>query len=286
MDGGNSETSRLRISTVITEAIGLYRSNYKLFLKITLIGFLISSLFNLVTSLRYVSENINFLIFYNMLVYLTIVPAFYYDVKFSVALYAAIVERYQNRETNLKASLLNASTKFWRYVAVNVQLLLLLAGPAAGMAISFFAVENVFLKSLLLGAFGLLMVYFLTVYGFAPFLAIVEKDRKKYFTMSKELVRGDFFKILVLLVLITALFKAPLYLYLYLFNDYSKILPLYKIAATVLSQLFQVVLSPFTCLLLVISYFNLLTGKRLILGENKKPSLVRRLRDHDILSGK
>lgn len=263
MPENNFVISKLNISEVINEAAKLYKDNYKLFIKISLFTFLINFLSNTLDVFQYLFKNNTAVIFYKLFLFVMMFPFLYFSIKFSIAMYACVSERYRKKDIDIKGALNIASEKFWRYVGVSIQFILILLVPIAGVVGPFFFIKDLLIKWSIIGLFAIPSVYFGAIYGFAPLIVIFEKEKKQYFSVSKKLVEGDFWKVVFLTFVVMVAFSIPYYLYMYVFNDYKTILGVNKYIISSLNQLFYVFVTPFTNSIYVALYYTLKDSKRI-----------------------
>jgi len=274
----SEEVQGVKIIAVIDEAIRIYKANYKLFLKITFFIFLteiFSAVINYFLKVFKYNSSILFLVL-NMLPFLIYIIVIYFATKLSVALYAGISERYKNNDIDFKGTLSIASEKIWRYIGVDLQLFLILVIPGLIVFISFFYVKNPFIKYVLVSVFSLVFIYLSTIYKFAPIITVFEKDKMKYFTMSKLMVKGDFIRVAFLTVFLPFTFSPPIFLYFYIF-DRPQLNPLNSFIFTSINSMFHIFITPFTTLLVVVLYYKLIKTKRIGLEKPHNKKLMTRL---------
>lgn len=273
------EHQGIKISVIFNEAIKLYKTNYKLFLKITVISFLIKTFTNAFNNFgnSFKMNNPILSLIYHLLSFIILTVLIYYGTKFSIALYASISERYKDKDMDIKGALSIAAEKFWRFVGVGLQLLLILIIPASIAMLSFFLVKNLIMKYVLVSIFSFIVIYLYTIYEFAPLMAIFEKDKAKYFTMSKQMIQGDFIRIVFLTVALPAVFLVPIYTYYYIFNDRTTMIPLNNFVFTTINNLFSIFITPFTTSLSVVLYYKLIRIKRIGVEKPHKKKWMTRL---------
>jgi len=133
------ETRGIKTSGILNEVIKLYKANHKLFLKITFFIFLIQTFSSALNLFKYAFMGIGLILFlfYTLFLFIIMIVLIYYRIKFSIALYAGISERYKDKEIDIKDALSIASEKVWRFVGVGLQLFLVLVIPASIAIISF-----------------------------------------------------------------------------------------------------------------------------------------------------
>jgi hypothetical protein len=134
-----------------------------------------------------------------------------------------------------------ASKKFWDYVGVNVQLIIILFIPSIGVTVPLFFVKELLLKWAVIAIFSIPLTYLGTIYMFAPLMVVFDNGNKPYFKRSKRLVKGNIWKIIILTGIVSA---APCYLYIYKFHNYRGISPVSKYVIQIIYQLLFVFVTP------------------------------------------
>lgn len=261
MNDNINKTPKIKITDIFREVISLYKENYRLFVKITLIIFLLALASSVITVLQYAFKDPGFLILYKLLLIPIMIPFIYYNIEFSIALFITISERYKKGDINVKDAIKRALLKFWRYVGVNLRFFLILLFPIAGGIITYFFITAIILKYLLIGVFTLLTIYLGTLYGFAPLISVIGKEKNNFFATSKKLVQGDFLRIAFLMVGVMLAFAMPYFLYLYVFNDYNAISHINKFVASLINQILYIFITPLLSSISVVTYYTLLRNK-------------------------
>ncbi|MHB1454667.1 MAG: hypothetical protein ACYCYM_12050 [Saccharofermentanales bacterium] len=285
----NVEIQKVKVIAVISEAAQLYKANYKLFLKISFFAFTISIMITIMNYFRNVLRisNYRLAMLFDLIFPVILLVLIYYSTKFSVALYAGISERLNDREADVKGILSIASEKVWRYIGVGLQLLLVLLVPFILVATAYFLVKNPVIKYLLISVVFLIGAYFYTIYGFAPFMAIFEKDKVKNFVISKKMVKGDFLRTAVLMAVIPGIFLLPGFLFTNVLNDRTTLTPLTQLIGSSISNTIQIFVVPFTSALGVVLYYKLMKIKNIehVKGLRKR-SFMNRMIDSEIYNSK
>lgn len=285
----NVEVQKLKVTAVISDAAQLYKANYKLFLKISFFAFFISIIVTIMNYFRSVLRISNYSIamLFELIFPVILLVLIYYSAKFSVALYAGISERLKDREADVKGVLSIASEKVWRFIWVVLQLLLMLLVPFILVTTAYVLVVNPVIKYLLISVVALIGACFYTIYGFAPFMAIFEKDKVKNFVISRKMVKGDFLRTAVLMAVIPGIFLLPGLLFTNVLNDRTTLTPLTQLIGSSISNAFGIFVTPFTSALGVVLYYKLMKIKDIehVKGLRKK-SFMNRMIDSEIYNSK
>lgn len=283
------EVQKVKVIAVISEAAQLYKANYKLFLKISILSFFISIIITMINYFRSVLRisNYGLAMLLELILPVILLVLIYYSAKFAVALYAGISERLNDREADVKGVLSIASDKVWRYIGVGLQLFLVLLVPLILVATSYVLVKNPVIKYLLISVVALIGAYFYTIYGFAPFMAIFEKDKVKNFVISRKMVKGDFLRTALLMTVIPGIFLLPGFLFTNVLNDRTTLTPLTQLIVSSISNALGIFITPFTSALGVVLYYKLLKIKDIEHAKGlRKKSFMNRMIDSEIYNSK
>ncbi|MCX8131311.1 MAG: hypothetical protein N3I35_14605 [Clostridia bacterium] len=263
MSNNSFKIPKLNMMAVVNEAIRLYKENLWFFIKISFIAFLINLLSNALIVFQYLLKETTMVLVYKLFLFVMMFPFLYFSIKFSIATYVCIAARYKEKDISIKGALNVASERFWKYVGVNIQFFLVLLVPFAGVIVPFFLVNGIILKWTIIAIFATPLIYLVTVYGFAPLMTVLDKEKKQYFSTSKKLVEGDIWKTIILILVVTGVFYIPYYMYIYVFNDYKAILPVNKYVISTIKQMLFVFITPFTNSVYVTLFYKLKENKRI-----------------------
>lgn len=261
MNDNTKKTPNIKIIDIFKEVIDLYKLNYRLFIKISLIIFLFKFLSNVINVFQYPFTDLKFLFLYKLSFFVIMIPFFFYITKFSIVLFIAISERYKKCNIDIKEAYKKSSKKFWRYLGVDLRFFLLLLLSTMGAITAYLYKMDTIIKYLLIGAFVLLTIYLSTVYGFASLISIIGKMDNKFFKASKKLVQGDFLKIAFLISGVMLVFFIPYILYLFVFNDYNSIPNINRFVVSLINQILYVFITPLLSSISVVTYYTLIRNK-------------------------
>lgn len=253
---------KLNMIEVVQEAIRLYKDNFQLLIKISFILFLINMLSNTLNVLQYLLKDNTMILVYQIFSFVMIFPFLYFRIKFSIATYVCIATRYSEKDISIKVALNVGSKRFWKYVGVSIKYILILLVPIAGVYVSFF-IKELAIKLTMFAIFAIPLVYFGTIYGFAPLMAALDKEKKQYFNISKKLVKGDIWKTIILTFVVVVAFSVPYILYVYVFNDYKTIPPVNMYIISTINNMMFLFVTPFTYSIYVTLFYKLKENKRI-----------------------
>lgn len=257
------EIPKLPILGTIKEAIALYKDNLKLFLTISFIAFLINIITIISDYIKKFIQDPTVGLLYLFFSYVLIFATLYYGIKISITMYICISERYKNRKIEIKDAYSRVNEKIWRYIGVSIQYFLIIAVPLIIFICTILFVKQLTLKITLIVIFAIPTIYLGTKYGFAPYVVVLENDKRRYFEMSKTLVKGDFGRIVILTFVTTIVFSIPYYTFTYIFNDFRHIPEFHKFLALILNRIIFIFATPFTYSISVVLYFKLKNNKRI-----------------------
>lgn len=253
---------RINIIEIIEKSWKLYKDNFKLLITISLVSFIIDY-FNL--GIREINKILSFndhLLAFYIFRLLVVIVIFFYSTKITITLYLCISMRYKNIGTSFKYCYNTASKKIWRYIGTSIKLTLILIIPIIGLVIA----KNISRGKIwyLWNAIMLVpIIYLAAVNGFAPIISIFEDENLSYFKLSRKIVKGDFWRIVVLILLTSILFNIPYYIYIFVFNKLREISPYKKLIASSINQIMLMFTSPFSMTVQIIMYLKLKENKKI-----------------------
>jgi len=220
----------VNISKILKQSFSLYKENFLLFIGIAFLGYAVGLLDAV---LRAIFENAYT---YGWISLIAVPLGFLISIWASVALIIAVSNRYLNNVTTWKQCFIEVKGKYWRFIVITA-LYILISG--AGI--------------LLLVIPG---IYWGTIFCLATVAVVLEK-RKDIgpLKISKELVRGDFWKIF-LLGLIILVVSSPLHIILFNLTKTN------RNVAIILMQIFPIFYVSFTTVVGVTLYHNLKEKKK------------------------
>ena len=216
------DQSKLKITDIIIEAVKLYKSNLRLFLTISSMIVLLNLLNRTLNEFQHLFNSSSILFVYKFVLLILFFPITYYSIKLSIASIVCTALRCGNKQINISGALNIASGRFWGYVGANIRLFLIIIIPVTGGIVSYFHVNEVLTKCVLVATFATLGIYLTTIYGFAPLMASIEDEKKQYFMLSRKLVKGNLRKVFIL-VLIIITFLIPGYVYFLMYHSHKEI---------------------------------------------------------------
>lgn len=251
---------RINIKETIKESWQLYKDNFKLFITISLVSFIINY-FNF--GIREIDKFLSFkdpLLAFYILKFLILIVVSFYSIKITITMYICISMRYKNTETSFKYCYNAASKKIWRYIGTSIKLALILLIPSIVLFIANYISRGgagyIFSKMMIIPIF-----YLAAVNGFAPIISIFEDDNISYFKLSRKIVKGDFWRIMLLVLLTSIVFTIPYTLYIFVFNKLREASPYEKLIVSSINQIVSLFTTPFSLSAQLIMYLKLKENK-------------------------
>lgn len=252
----DSTVKRIGIKETIGESWELYKDNFKLFISIALIGFIIDFInAGLIDINRFLSIN-EYGLALKFLILLLLIVVFYYSCKITITFYICISMRYKNINTSIKYCYKNASAKVWRYIGTCFKFVLMLLIPVIVLIIVMI-ISRGKIRYFGISVIMVPIIYLATINGFAPIISILEDKKLPCFKISREIVKGDFWRIILLVFLTIIIFNIPYYIYMNVFNNIRMISPHKKFIASIINDIMMMFTCPFSMSVQVMMYFRL-----------------------------
>ena len=170
----NENTQELKIKKILKDAFLLYRSNFSIFLAISVLAYTVTLFEQLLTSLK---------IFPGWFGFIASIAGFVLSIWANVALIFAAAERYRGNDVSVKEAFSAATSKIWRFFSVSV----------------FYSVIVILgLLLLIIPAF-----YVGTIFALAGIVMVLENSGFfEAFKRSKAIVRGYFWQVFLLFLFV------------------------------------------------------------------------------------
>lgn len=245
---------KLNSIAILKESIYLYKENYRIFLKISFLSLLIS-LFN--TTSSYIKEVLGWGIILTLALFIISIPLLYLELKLTVTLIICIEKSYYNKPISIKKAFQMSEESIWSYIGASLLFgLMVLPFALIGVGLFFFIKLAVIKWSLILTLL-IPIEYLTTIYGFAPASTVVETERTNYFQHSKKLVKGNFWRILILLTVVALITSLP-GLFITDLNPWFKALSaLNQYVIQIIHSILMVFISPLASIVTIILYLTL-----------------------------
>ncbi|MFZ5351565.1 MAG: hypothetical protein ACOZCL_02445 [Bacillota bacterium] len=235
----------INIKETLTKGWSLYKNNFKLFISINLILYLVTFLFTMPSFLTAFSPNPVFAIIYGVSALVLFIPLMYFTIRFTVALYVAIHARYKNEHISFGMAYTQAKGRLLNYFIATIVIGLINLIPSMALFYGMTYVENIFTKLIIYAVAVVPMIYITVILGFGPIIRIFNPEIDRYLIKSKELVKGNFWKVLIIVFCSSIVFMIPKYLFDYVVKEFFA-MPL--ITQQIIDQVYMllmVIISPF-----------------------------------------
>lgn len=199
----NGETYRVEILNTIKKGLGIYKNNFKLLMGISFLGVLLSMVSILITYFKTHVVNSTLTVVLNVSEKIMILPTIYFGAMLTICMYICISEIYHERPVTFVQGYRDSHERFWRYLGTSIAYSLLCVPTIILAVIVIFTVKMKILMGVLLIVASIPAAYWGTIYVFVLFAAVFENKNTACFKYSKEMVKGNFWRILLLTLIIS-----------------------------------------------------------------------------------
>jgi hypothetical protein len=163
---------------------------------------------------------------------------------------------YHGRHTTLKESYHHSKGYFWPYVGVTIQFFLIVAVPGLAFVFALMSIKAIVIKYVVCLISGTVVLYLFTMFFFANYAVLLEAAQTKRFKLSKQLVDGDLFRIVLIYLASGGIFY---FIYIVLgFNGNIRALPQgTQYLITSLNSFITLLISPFCSCTFITLYYEL-----------------------------
>lgn len=186
---------KIRIPEVLNKTITVYKSGFKQFIGLSAV----TLTYVACQTLMEVAGGYSAILLLPTLALLIV--SFYLMLRVNVSLYLLSKELVQGLRPSFKEAFQSSKGHCGTYFAVMLKLLLITILPLIGIVISFMAVNNILLKCILVGICAIPFAFLYARYYLAIPSALLAENQYSEFDSSKQLVKGDFWSVLTVIVL-------------------------------------------------------------------------------------
>ncbi|MDF2546174.1 MAG: hypothetical protein K0R93_1072 [Anaerosolibacter sp.] len=200
--------NQVNIKNIIGKSFKLYSEKFSLFTGIATVSFIAQLLEVAITHLRVGHDFLSMksVGFFIGMIFLVI------DLAMIIVSTTVISKRYNDEYVDLNEAFLSWSGRLGRYIGVMLIFILVSIIPAIIGTIVYAFVTTKILKYFLLGLMSIPVIYLMTIYSFAPYVAILESKNINSFAMSKNLVKNYFWKVILVFTISYVILFVPSYL--------------------------------------------------------------------------
>jgi hypothetical protein len=240
---------------VVKESFKVYIENFNMFFGINAIGVVIMYFTINFTKLGQVFNIVELTIIINIIGIVISLFGMYYNTRINITLILAIKSSYSEKRVGIKEIFINAKEFTWGYIGLVLLSGLIISIPMIILIFGYSKVEILPFKVAIMIISIIIILYLIVIYGFAPFTRILRPEINNCFAYSKNLVKNNFWKVLIVLIILI-LVQSPIYI-LSIIVDESKLGGIGGFIFANLGLLFNLLIGPFTYGLTVISYLML-----------------------------
>jgi len=256
--------NKISIGEVLKEGFYLYKNNFKLFISVSAIGFLIN--------LIYVTANYSSNYFKNPamqgfaggLIFFVIItiPNMYFSTVMTITLIKIIYNISNDHKITFKESYKYAKSMFWTYFGISMFIGIILIIPMIAEIWISTSCKPGIIKYVAITIFLIPIIYFMVRYYFATILAAInlEYDNKGYLGTSKSLVKGCLLKIFTIALITEVIVWIPS-MYLILVPTSLHLVPLHKYIFDIIESIITTIYDPFAQSVSIVILNQLISNK-------------------------
>lgn len=247
---------RLNIGVIIGEAYHLYKNNFRLFFKFSLLIFLIDFVLLSMSSL---GNSVFFTVFHTFYILLNLalsLVAYYYTAKIYVGQLFCISDRYNNKETSIPECYNKSKNVVWKFIGTSILLGLILLLPIFGVVFSYLRIDQILTKWIMVCLMAIPLVYLLVIYYLSPVIKVFEPYKDGNFEESKKLIIKNFFGVLGIIAIINILHVSDTILRNFII-DYKQVPLLFSFIHDLIIHSITLFIRPLVSSVLVILYYKL-----------------------------
>lgn len=257
---GNQVKQRLNIGGIISEAYRLYKDNFKLFFKFSLLIFVIELVLLAITSLENSVFFSVFHTFYTFLGFALSLMAYYYTAKIYIGQLFCISDRYNNKETSISECYHKSKDVVWKFIGTSILLGLILLLPIFGVVFSYLRIEQILTKWIMICIMAIPLVYLLVIYYLSPIIKVFEPYKDGNFKESKKLIVKNFFGVLGIIIIINIIHVSNT-IFINFIIDFKQVSLLFSIIYDIIIHSVNLLIRPLVSSILVILYYKLIKMK-------------------------
>lgn len=261
MQNYNCRKDKISVFEILQQGFSLYINNFKVLIGISVLYFLISFIAktfeyykNFIGSLWHMGG-------YIIIQLILIIPYIYFTTILAISMISVISNKYNHRNMSLREAYAFSKTKFWRYFGASIGFGLIIMVPFIIEIVILMTVKEALLKYSLLIVFAIPLIYLSTVYGFGPLISCLDNGDTRYFTMSKDLVKGNLLKVFIIGIISSFIFSVPFYYLIFLRGDYRELVPSYRYAISIVQQICMIFINPFSTSVSISLLYKLMKKK-------------------------
>lgn len=194
------ETKRLEVGKILTKTFLVYKEGFRQFIGLSAVSTI------LILCLAGFEAALPRSIALALCILVLIIASFYVSIRGSVSIYKLTESLSRGIPMTFKESFRSSDGHAGTYFAVALMYCFITIIPMLGVALSYTLVENMILKCGLILLFGIPFLFLYIRYYLAIPSALLSERMNGEFKSSKQLVKGDFWRVLIIMVLTYGIF--------------------------------------------------------------------------------
>lgn len=194
------EIKRLEIGKILGKTFTLYKTGFRQFMGLSALSVILiacTTAFGLAVTSSYLLA---------LPVLALMVAAIYINLRMNVSIYKLARSLTEGSGMTVKEAYRSSKGLAGTYFAVVLMYFFITVLPLLGVAVSYTLVENLVLKCTLIALFGIPLAFLYTRYYLAVASALLSERMNGEFQSSKKLVKGDFWRVLIVIILTYGIF--------------------------------------------------------------------------------
>ncbi len=241
----------INIGDIFKSSVDTYKENWKTLVIITFMSILISVVANVTISTILSNQTLNWNLMSTVVMWFIRGIGFYFTSRLSVTLIISTVNAISKEKVEIAKNYETAKNKVWRYMGLFILLNLILFIPNTLTTLGIYNVKvmeiSVPIRITMFFVGIIPTIYLSTTFGFVNCIAVLKSKDTKAFSYSKQLVSGNFIKVLSI-KLIPIILACPFYILNY-YQSVNGVSFSGEIFYTIISSLFNIMVAPFSMLL-------------------------------------
>lgn len=253
---------RLDLKIVFISSFDIYKRGFKQYIKLSAIYFVlfvISSTFRIISNELKTDSGLALMGLFELVYFIAM---YIVIIRIAIAYYLLTESIISNKEFSAKETFTKAKEFFWRFIWKSILYSLFISIPMFIAFVVFSAVINDVLKYFFLSVLFVFLVIVATKYFFVPICAVLEDRKEKCFAKSERIVTGDFWKILLLMIILSIPI-APYQIYIYVINNINELSDSHLFLTGILNQSLSLFITPYISIVTVAAYFLLKRNKKI-----------------------
>lgn len=245
---------------VLADSVRVYKEGFKPIIMLSIISFLLNIcevVLNNIQTTSLLDSKATF--YYQILLFVIAVSFdFYIYLRLVISTYILADHYYDGINYSMGEALSKSRKLYWRFLGINILFGLMALLPTAGAVFCYFYIKEVVAKFIGVGLFCIPAVILYIRYGFASISGVLIKEKHRYFDLSQSIVKGSFWKVLILLTITEYVFYMPYQIFTRVLIN-PRITPQWQLlTAQILNLVILLFALPFSYIVMVVMYRKLL----------------------------